>query len=317
MKQVGTMEYEGRICRAPMERGAYKLPVMVGCIYNKCRFCDLFKDLRFRLIPVEEVEAYIRRVYDAGGCPRKIFLGDGSAFALKTDYLCGILDLIHSYFPECGEINMNATVLSIHAKSDDELRVLAAKGVKHLYIGLESGLEDVLAFMDKGNTVEQLREVVRRINRYGMFFDAHIMTGSAGHERGMENAAATASVLAELNASSATNFSLFVHHETPLYDDMEQGLFAAASEYENLIEERELIRLLSEKLPCDGSRVMRYEGLHDYIAVHVWGTLPRDLDKMTGRLDKAIAEYRTKQDVKAVIGPGSTFEFPTTIDKSM
>ena len=94
------MEYEGRICRAPMERGAYKLPVMVGCIYNKCRFCDLFKDLRFRLITVEEVEAYIRRVYDAGGCPRKIFLGDGSAFALKTDYLCGILDLIHSYFPE-------------------------------------------------------------------------------------------------------------------------------------------------------------------------------------------------------------------------
>ena len=47
------MEYEGRICRAPMERSAYKLPVMVGCVYNQCRFCDLFKHLKFRMIPLD------------------------------------------------------------------------------------------------------------------------------------------------------------------------------------------------------------------------------------------------------------------------
>ncbi len=81
------MDYEGRICRAPMERSAYKLPVMVGCVYNRCRFCDLFKHLKFRIIPIDEVEADLLRVYNAGGRPRKIFLGDGSAFALQTDHL--------------------------------------------------------------------------------------------------------------------------------------------------------------------------------------------------------------------------------------
>ncbi|MBQ6439743.1 MAG: radical SAM protein [Mogibacterium sp.] len=302
------MDYEGQICRAPMERAAYKLPVMVGCCYNQCRFCDLFKHLKFRIIPIEEVEADIRRVSEAGGSPRKIFLGDGSAFALRTDYLINILDLIHKYFPQCNEINMNATVTSILEKSDEELQILAENGVKHLYIGLESGLEDVLGFMNKGNTVEQLIEAVKRIRRYGMCFDAHIMTGAAGHGRGPENAAATARILTELGASSATNFSMFIHYETPLYEDMQLDRFTAASEYENLIEDRELIRLICEELGKTGGQSMKYEGFHDFISFHVWGTLPRDGDKMMSKLDKVISEYAERQDVLSVIHPDSTFE---------
>ena len=302
------MDYEGQICRAPMERSAYKLPVMVGCIYNQCKFCDLFKHLRFRIIPIEEVEADLKRVYDSGGKPRKIFLGDGSAFALETDYLVQLLDLIHSYFPECMEINMNATVTSILKKSDDELSVLGAKGVRHLYIGLESGLEDVLEFMNKGNTVAELRTAVEHIRRYGMEFDAHIMTGSAGRGRGAENAAATAAVLTEMQAASATNFSMFIHHETPLYKEIEEGRFVPASEYDNLREDRMLIDLISEQLLRSGGRTMKYEGFHDFIAFHVWGTLPADRDKMIARLDKVIEEYESKQDVTSVIHPGSTFE---------
>ncbi|MBR3125526.1 MAG: radical SAM protein [Mogibacterium sp.] len=302
------MEYEGRICRAPMERAAYKLPIMVGCCYNQCRFCDLFKHLKFRIIPVAEVESDIRRVSEAGGSPRRIFLGDGSAFALSTDYLISILDLIHKYFPQCSEINMNATVTSISDKSDEELQILAENGVKHLYIGLESGLEDVLSFMNKGNTVEQLKRAVKRIRQYGMCFDAHIMTGSAGHGRGPENAAATAGILTELGATSATNFSMFIHYETPLYQDLQIGRFKAASEYENLLEDRELIRLICGELNRNGDHSMKYEGFHDYISFHVWGTLPRDGAKMMAKLDKVIAEYAERQDVLSVIDPDSTFE---------
>lgn len=302
------MDYEGQICRAPMERAAYKLPVMVGCCYNQCRFCDLFKHLKFRIIPIEEVEADIRRVSEAGGSPRKIFLGDGSAFALSTDYLISILDLIHKYLPQCGEINMNATVTSILDKSDEELQLLADNGVKHLYIGVESGLEDVLNFMNKGNTVDQLINAVKRIRKYGMCFDAHIMTGAAGHGRGTENAAATAKILTELGASSATNFSMFIHYETPLYQDLQQGRFTAASEYENLMEDRELIRLICEDLSRTGDHSMKYEGFHDFISFHVWGTLPRDGAKMMAKLDKAIDEYAERQDVLCVIDTDSTFE---------
>ena len=301
------MEYEGQICRAPMERAAYKLPIMVGCVYNRCKFCDLFKHLKFRLIPFDEVEADVRRVYKAGGSPRKIFLGDGSAFALPADYLMQVLDLIHRYFPECNEINMNATVKSVLDKTDSEMQMLYDNGVRHLYIGLESGLEDVLAFMDKGNTVAEARKAVTRMNETGFLFDAHIMTGAAGKGRGAENVAATASFLTEMNASSATNFSMFIHHETPLYQEMKAGRFEPASEYDNLVEDRELIVSICDALDKKGG-TMKYEGFHDFIAFHVWGKLPADKDRMIAKLDSAIEEYRSKQEIKSIIEPGSTFE---------
>ena len=63
------MEYEGRICRAPMERASYMLPVMVGCSYNKCKFCNLFRDLKYRELPLEQVEEELQRVKNLGGNP--------------------------------------------------------------------------------------------------------------------------------------------------------------------------------------------------------------------------------------------------------
>ena len=77
MTQEGeyTMQYEGQICRPPMERASYMLPVAVGCSYNACTFCTLFKHLQYRQLPKEQIEAEMIRVHDAGGNPKTIFLG--------------------------------------------------------------------------------------------------------------------------------------------------------------------------------------------------------------------------------------------------
>ena len=103
------MDYEGRICRSPMEKSSYMLPVNVGCPYNGCHFCNLFRDLHYRELPFSQIEEELRRVQNAGGKPKKIFLGDGCAFGLKTEQLLKILNLIHQYFPNacdgCVRIN--------------------------------------------------------------------------------------------------------------------------------------------------------------------------------------------------------------------
>ena len=158
------MEYEGRICRAPMERASYMLPVMVGCSYNKCKFCNLFRDLKYRELPLEQVEEELQRVKNLGGNPRKIFLGDGNAFGLKMDRLRAILDLIDKYFPDCQMINMDATVTSIRLKSDEELQELYDRKVRHLYLGIESGLDDVLKFMRKEHTQDQAYKEIAKID---------------------------------------------------------------------------------------------------------------------------------------------------------
>ncbi len=68
------MEYEGRICRAPMERASYMLPVMVGCSYNKCKFCNLFRDLKYRELPLEQVEEELQRVKNLEEIQERYFL---------------------------------------------------------------------------------------------------------------------------------------------------------------------------------------------------------------------------------------------------
>lgn len=93
-----------------------------------------------------------------------------------------------------------------------------------------------------------------------------------------------------------------------MYNDIVRGRFNAASEYENLLEERELITAISERLTENDSHTMKYEGFHDFISFHVWGVLPRDKEKMQIKLDNIISEYISKDDMKAIIDPDSTFE---------
>ena len=286
------MDYEGQICRAPMERASFMLPIMVGCSYNKCKFCNLFRHLKYRVLPIEQVEDEVKRVSAVGGNPRKVFFGDGNAFTLPTSHLLEVLDLVHEHFPACEMVNMDATVTSILHKSDEELRQLADAGVKHLYLGIEAGLPDVLEFMNKDHTVEQAREAIARIQAVGMCFDAHIMTGVAGEGRGEENAHALAAFLNETKPAHVCNFSLFLHDEVPLWKDVESGAFKPATELDNLKEERILIEELYADAP-EGLE-LKYDGFHDYIAERVRGTLPRDREKMLAKLDGIIAEYEAE-----------------------
>ena len=232
------MEYEGQICRAPMERASFMLPIMVGCSYNRCKFCNLFRHLSYRELPLEQIEQELKRVKGVGGNPKRIFLGDGNAFAQKNDRLIQILEMIRQYFPDCEEINMDATVTSIRKRSDEELRKFGRLGVRHLYLGIESGLDDVLAFMEKDHNQEQAYEAIRRLKHAGMVFDAHIMTGVAGKGRGAENAKALAEFLNQTEPAHVVNFSMFLHKEVPLYQNILDGSFIPASERENLVEER-------------------------------------------------------------------------------
>lgn len=287
------MEYEGQICRAPMERSAFMLPVMVGCTYNRCKFCNLFRHLKYRVLPISQVEEELLRVKNAGGNPRKIFLGDGNAFGLGTDHLLQVLSLIHQYFPQCENINMDATVTSILKKTDDELARLYEKGVRHLYLGIESGLDDVLVFMEKDHNLDQAYEAIERLKKSGLIYDAHIMTGVAGKGRGQENAEALAQFLNKTKPAHIVNFSMFIHEEAPLYAHVEDGSFIPADELECLKEEKRLIELLKGNVA--GQEIL-YDGFHDLIEFRVRGNIPKDQEKMITKLNKEIEKFENNLD---------------------
>ena len=282
------MNYEGQICRPPMERASYMLPVAVGCSYNACTFCTLFKHLRYRQLPREQIESEMQRVHAAGGNPKTIFLGDGNAFGLPTEDLLWILERIHHYFPGCEGVNMDATVTNLSEKSDEELDALYAAGVRQLYLGIESGLDDVLAFMKKDHNLQQAYEQIARLQKAGMIFNAHMMTGIAGKGRGIENAEATAEFFNRTKPHRVINFSIFHHKRAPLYRDIEAGRYVPADEQENLREERRLLELLD----VEG---LEYDGLHDVVIEERFrGTLPRDKEKLLAKVDKTIARWENE-----------------------
>lgn len=288
------MNYEGQICRAPMERASYMLPVAVGCSYNRCKFCMLFKHLKYRELPLIQVEEELKRVQRAGGFPKRIFLGDGNAFGLETSRLLKILYMIRSYFPDFESVNMDATVTNIRLKSDEELRKLYSAGVRHLYLGIESGLDDVLKFMDKDHSLSEAYEAIQRIQEARMVYDAHIMTGAAGKGRGICSAQKTAEFFNRTKPRRIINFSMFLHKEAPLYQDIEAGRFKPASELENLQEEKRLLELLSVEN-------LEYDGFHDFIEYRVRGRLPENRKSMIDSLEKCIEKYLTKDEVIAII----------------
>ena len=277
------MEYEGQICRPPMERSSYMLPVAVGCSYNACTFCTLFKHLQYRQLPREQIEAEMIRVKEAGGDPKTIFLGDGNAFGLSMEDLTWILEKIHHYFPSCEMVNMDATITNISHKSDEELKQLYDLGVRRLYIGIETGLDDVLRFMKKDHTLEQAYVQIARMQKAGLIFNAHMMTGIAGKGRGIENAEATAEFFNRTKPERVINFNVFHHKRAPLWKDIEAGRYEPADEQENLHEERRLVELLD--VPG-----MKYDGMHDVFELRFRGEFPKDKEKMLAQIDKAL-EY--------------------------
>ncbi len=287
------MEYEGQICRSPMERGSFMLPVSVGCSYNQCYFCMLFKHLTYRELPLEQIEGELQRVKRAGGNPETVFLGDGNAFQLTAGRLLAILELVHRYFPACTTVNMDATVQSILEKMPEELSALARAGVSHLYLGIESGLDDVLTLMHKDHDLAQAYTAIEKLQRAGMVYDAHMMTGVAGRGRGEENARALAQFYNATGPGRIVNFSLFIHRRSPLYRLVQKGRFVPADEAENLAEERILLEELA--VPVE------YDGFHDVIPVRVRGKLPADREKMLAKLDAALAVQRAAAPLVAVV----------------
>lgn len=288
------MDYEGQICRSPFERGAFMLPVMVGCTHNKCKFCGLFKHLQFRVLPFSQVKAEIEKVSDFGGNPENVFLGDGNAFCLPTRNLLEIAEEIHKNFSKTKHINMDATVKNILAKSDDELHQLAEAGIYNLYVGIECGLDDVLEFMNKGNTLSEAKEAIFRLKNAGLTYSAHMMSGIAGRGRGIENAKALAKFYNETQPLNICNFDLGMHRSCELWENYKQGKYVVSSASERFEEQEVLISLIEAKAN------MHYDAVFEVPPLRFIGTLPEDKEKLVASFTRAKEKYSGDDDLLCI-----------------
>lgn len=290
------MDYEGHICRSPFERGSFMLPVMVGCSHNACKFCGLFRHIDYRILPIEQVEVELKRVSLAGGNPSRVFLGDGNAFTLSTSELLSICDLIHKYLPNVKQINMDATVTSVLDKSEAELKSLFDAGIRHLYLGIECAMDDVLEFMNKDHDMDEAKRAITAMFEAGLVFDAHIMSGVCGAGRGQENARALAEFFSEYPPYNICNFDMNLGSKTPLWNDYVKGTFKPS----DAIEKFEEIKTFLTEVRLEPDSDMFYDAVFEHPPVRLMGNITTDREKMITQIDTFIEKYKNAEKIFSI-----------------
>jgi radical SAM superfamily enzyme YgiQ (UPF0313 family) len=278
------MQYEGTTYRPPPEADTPLLQVTVGCAHNRCTFCDMYRDVTFRRMPMDQIEADLQELRGIFPKAERLFLVNGDAFVLKTDTLKAIAEKIKRIFPECRTISMYASINNIKAKSDQELMELSNLGINDLYVGVESGWDRVLERIDKGHTVAEARHQLERLDRAGIRHIANLMLGVAGIGNGLENARLTAQFLNQTRPGLIWVGTLALFEGTELHTEMVQGDFIPATELEILEEEKALI----DAIELDD---VRFYGVHPTNTVRISGVLPQDKPKMMAAIDDGIEKF--------------------------
>ena len=156
------MRYHGTVVRPPSEARSYLLQVTWGCSHNRCTFCGTYLDKPFRARPEEEVLEDVALAGARFPDTRRVFLCDGNALVLSTGRLVRVLDALGASFPLLGRVGIYANARDLLSKSDADLRALREKKHQIVYLGLESGSDEVLRRIDKGATAGEMVEAVHK-----------------------------------------------------------------------------------------------------------------------------------------------------------
>jgi len=282
------MQYEGTTYRPPPEADTPLLQVTVGCAHNRCTFCNMYRDVNFRVISMDRVENDLKEIHYIFNRVERFFLVNGDAFVLSVRQLKQIAEKINKIFPECQTISMYASIRNIQTKTDAELRELKDLGINDLYIGVESGSDTVLSNINKGNTVAEAKIALQRITEAGIDHISNVILGAAGANKGLENAEATAAFINETQPKMIWMGSLAVFKGTELYNEIQSGLFKQATEMEILQEEQAFI----QQLKLENVRIL---GQHPTNTIPIGGVLPGDKQKMIQMIDEGIKQMSKAQ----------------------
>jgi radical SAM superfamily enzyme YgiQ (UPF0313 family) len=288
------MHYTGTIWRPPYEASSLLLEVTAGCTHHKCKFCTLYDELpfKFRMSPLEDIEEDLK---EAQGMYKRwksyevtrTFLTGANPFVLKYDKLMEIANLIHKYFPEIKTIGCFARVTDVTLKSDEELTLLHKNGFDGLTIGIETGDDKALKFMNKGYLSNDIVTQCKRLDKAGIHYSFFYLTSISGAGRGEIGAKATAEVCNQLHPLEVGANMLTIYPESELYQEIQQGNWQEESEIEKYKEIRALIENL--KIPTI------FGALGASNAFQLQGVLPRDKEKLLNTLDKIIGNVSEEE----------------------
>ena len=268
--------------RPPGEADSLIIRVTHGCPWNKCAFCGMYKGVKYRIYDQSEVARAFSAARAARPDASRIFLADGDVMALPFAILRGMLEELGRLFPDLARVSLYANGSSIAAKTDDELRTLAALKLQTLYMGIESGDEQILAAMDKRETAGEMVHAAVRAQACGLRMSVMVLIGLGGRENSARHAAATASALTQMQPRLLSALRVIPIPGTPLWHTVARGTFGELTEWEAVAELRAMIAHM------DMQRTV-FRANHASNVVPVEARFPKDKDRVLAELDALLA----------------------------
>ena len=276
------MRYQGVVYRPPSEAGSLIIQATLSCPHNKCAFCSMYKDRKFRVRALEEVIEDLDMALTAYGPHgvRTIFLADGNSAVLPTEKLVTIGRAARERFPDLARITAYGSAKFLVKKSLEQWQRVAEAGITRIHSGLESGDAETLEAIGKGVTPEEAVLAYSHVKRAGIELSVYLMVGVAGIERWREHALGSAEVLNQAPPDFIRLRTFVPAPGTPWHDRWKRGELTLLSAYQALEE----TRLLVEQL--EGPTTLLSDHVGNFLDVH--GRIPEDKPDMLAYIDEAL-----------------------------
>lgn len=282
------MEYDMPLFRPPSEARSLIFQVTLGCSWNRCVFCAMYKTKKFLVRPFEEVERDVIEMSWRYPDTRKIFLADGDPLAAPTDYLIRVLDLMNQRFPNLERISTYAGPTNLKVKTVDELREFKARKLDVLYLGIETGNDRLLKKIKKGATADTIIEVCSKAIDAGLRMSTFIILGLGGVGGSHDHIKDSARVANAIDPHFLATLTLMLGPYEKIYqDEIMGGGFKLIDKRQSLQEVRWFVEDLDLTNCKFGS-----EHASNYLPIS--GTLPRDKAEILRLIDMALNDLSSK-----------------------
>jgi radical SAM superfamily enzyme YgiQ (UPF0313 family) len=275
------MDYDMPLYRPPSEANSLIFQVTLGCSHNRCAFCVMYRQKKFRIRPWEELQADIMEAAFSYRRTNRIFLADGDALVIDADYMIRILNFLYEKFPDLERVSAYANPNNLLEKSEEDLQRIREAGLQMLYFGIETGDDELLVKIRKGATSQELITSAKKAIDAGFVLSATIILGLAGKRKSLPHAVETARVCSAINPHYLSALTLMIEEDSPYFSRSVGEDWEMMDKLEILHELRSMI----EHFQLDNC-IFRSNHASNYLPIKA--ILNRDKERLLTEIDDAL-----------------------------
>ena len=273
------LNYDAPLYRPPSEANSLIFQVTLGCSFNECSFCDMYRSKEYSERTWDEVKGEIDMMEKIMPNTKRVFLADGDAINLSTEYMTKILKYIREKFSSIERISCYAMPMNLLKKTPEDLQELHDAGLNMLYLGIESGSDIVLRKVTKGATSKTIIKACNKAKDVGFKLSCMVILGLGGKKYSKENAIETGKVISASKPDFVGALTLYL--ENGIKDEFMtkwEGEFVRIDDNESLEE----LELLVSNINTENKIIFRAN--HGSNAYNIAGTFPEDKQEMLEKI---------------------------------